>query len=90
MARLWLLALALAATNRFAAEHEAVFGREWQRVTPSGRRQRDRVAALRTWRDTPRTTGLVVVANGPSCSSTACGFPGPSDVEDSRTSGGRG
>ena len=66
MARLWLLALALAAANCFAADDEPVFpGKEWQRVAPSEAGFSEaRVAALRTWLETQRTTGLLVVVNG--------------------------
>jgi CubicO group peptidase (beta-lactamase class C family) len=66
MARLWLLALTLAAANCFAADGDAVFpGKEWQHVAPKdGGFDAARIAALRTWLETQKTTGLVVVSGG--------------------------
>ena len=67
MVRLLLLALTLGAANCYAADDDgAVFpGQEWQRVAPNDAGFSEaRIAALRTWLDTQRTTGLLVVSNG--------------------------
>jgi CubicO group peptidase (beta-lactamase class C family) len=66
MTRLCLLALALTAAPCFAADDAPVFpGSEWQRVAPQDAGFNEaRIAALRTWLATQKTTGLLVVSGG--------------------------
>jgi CubicO group peptidase (beta-lactamase class C family) len=66
MTRSWLIvALAMFAAPCFAADDPAFPGADWQGVAASDAGFSEaRIAALRTWLDTQKTTGLLVVSNG--------------------------